>query len=100
MNGDDDGFGGWGIALIRDAVDGDEDVGFGKVGCHAGKGNGVGEESRGWIPAKDRGNDEMKMNARMSYVLLGSVPRLSELITTCSLEWAQIVLPLRSMQWR
>jgi len=65
------------LLLSRGAVDGDEDVGFGDVGGDTGQGNGVGEESRGWIPAKDRGNDEMKMDAGMTYVLLGVGPRVA-----------------------
>jgi len=43
MDGDDDGFRGGGVAFVGDAVDGDEDVGFGEVGRDAGAGNGVGD---------------------------------------------------------
>lgn len=41
MDGDDDGFGGGRVALVGDAVDGDEHVGFGEIGRDAGAGNGV-----------------------------------------------------------
>ncbi len=43
MDCDNDGFGGGGVALVGDAVDGNEDVGFGEVGADTGAGNGVGD---------------------------------------------------------
>jgi len=43
MDCDTDGFGGGGVAFVGDAIDGDEDVGFGEVGRDAGAGNGVGD---------------------------------------------------------
>ncbi len=46
VDGDDDGFGGGRVALVRHAVDGDEHVGFGKVRRNAGAGNGVGDHDK------------------------------------------------------
>jgi len=46
VDGDDDGFGGGGVALVGNAIDGDEHIGFGKVGRDAGAGNGVGDDDK------------------------------------------------------
>ena len=44
VDGDDNRFGCGRIALVCHAVDGDEYVGFGKICCHVGSGNGVGDD--------------------------------------------------------
>ena len=48
MDRDDDGFGGGGVAFVGDAVDGDEDVGFGEVGGDTGAWDGVGDYGELW----------------------------------------------------
>ena len=46
VDGDDDGFGGGSVALVGDTIDGDEHVGFRKVGGDAGAGNRVGDDDK------------------------------------------------------
>jgi len=43
---DDDGLGGGGVAFVGDAVNGDEDAGFGEIGGEACAGNGVGDHDK------------------------------------------------------
>ena len=75
MDSDDHGFVGESVVFVGDAVDGDEGVGFGEGGGgHTGAGNGI---------AANCGAFRVQ-----PMIFYGSVTRLLESITTCSLEWA------------
>lgn len=65
VDGDDDGFGGGGVAFVCDAVDGDEHVGFGEIGRRAGAGNRVGD------------HDKLGCRSRLAFVVADDVHQVS-----------------------
>lgn len=65
LNRDDNGFGGRRVALVSDAVDGDEDVSFGEVGGHADARNGLGDDG------------ELLGCARVAFVVAGEVDEVA-----------------------